>query len=40
MKNQIGSEKLTGYKSGYKSDVYGVRLNGINGFSHQLRFNV
>ena len=40
MKNKISSEKLTGYKSGYESDVYGVMLNSNKGYSHQLRFNV
>lgn len=40
MKNHICSGKLTGYKSGYDSDVDGVWLNGNKGYSHQLRFNV
>ncbi len=31
MKNQISREKLTGYKSGYESDVDGSKLNGNKG---------
>lgn len=40
MKNQIGSEKLTGYEYGYKCGVSDVHASNNMACSHQSRFNV